>query len=184
MTRKLLSLILMTAVAAGAQAAEPAAKPSEEKPKAQQSERFSGSLFNALRSLSGMLPKQNGSKEGPRQTTTMGIRGAETTTTLMNPYWKDDKSDDPAFQKELNEYSAAQSLLEQEKLTEAEGALNTFIKQYPDSALQPNARFALALNYAAQGKQKEGKSGFEQFVKAYPNHPLVADAQKILGEMK
>lgn len=38
----------------------------------------------------------------------MDIRGAETTTSLIKPYWKGDKTGDPEYVAELTRYTRAQ----------------------------------------------------------------------------
>lgn len=182
--KRVLPMIVLLSLTAAVQAAEPADKtPTAAESKGQPAGQFKGALFNALRSLSGMLPRQNGHKEAA-QSATMGIRGAETTTSQLSPYWKDDKSADPLFQAELNDYTQAQQLLEQGKLPEAEAAMADFIKQHPQSALLANARFGQALAYAGEGKKEQARAALQDFIKSYPQHPLAADAQKVAEEFK
>jgi TolA-binding protein len=183
--KQLIAIVLLSVIATGAAAAEPAvtAAPTAAT-KAQPENRFSGALFDALRNLSGMLPKQGSRSADPRQSATMGIRGSETTTSLINPYWKDDKGDDAAFQAEVQGYGAAQQLLEEGKLQEAATAFGDFIQAHPASDLLPNARFGQALALAAQGDKKKGSEAMAAFMKDYPQHPLVADARKVLAELK
>lgn len=182
--KKLIAIALLSALAAGTAAADTAPQSAPAAAKAQPENRFSGALFDALRSLSGMLPKQNGRSADPRQSATMGIRGSETTTSLINPYWKDDKGDDAAFQAEVQGYGAAQQLLEEGKLQEAEAAFGEFIQAHPASDLLPNARFGQALALAAQSDKKKGSEAMAAFMKDYPQHPLAADAQKVVAELK
>ncbi len=181
--KQIIAIVLLSVLSGGIAAAEsqPAPAPAT---KAEPESRFKGAVFDALRNLSAMLPKQNGRSADPRQSATMGIRGTETTTSLLTPYWKDDKSADPVFQAEVQSYSEAQKLLEDGKLKEAEAAFSSFIQAHPSSALLPNARFGLALAYAAQGDSKKGKDAMASFSKDYPQHPLAADAQKVAAELK
>ena len=183
--KQLITIVLLTLMAAGGVTAEPAAKaaPAAEA-KAQPESRFKGAVFDALRNLSAMLPKQNNRNADPRQSATMGIRGSETTASLITPYWKDDKGDDPAFQAEVQNYSDAQQLLEDGKLKEAETAFSGFIQAHPASDLLPNARFGLGLALAAQGDKTKGGEAMASFAKDYPQHPLAADAQKVAAELK
>lgn len=183
--KKTLLVLLACTLPLAAHAAD-AAKPAEPAAQAQPSEgHFKGALFDALRSLSGMLPKQDNHKDANGNgSATMGIRGAESTASLMTPYWKDDKNTDPAFKAQVDEYAKAQQLLEQGKLKEAEGAMSGFIRQHPDSELLPNARFGLALAYAGQGQRDKGRVAMDKFLKDYPQHPLAADAQKVMAELK
>jgi len=183
--KPLIAIALLTLLAAGATAAEPAAKaaPASEN-KAAADGRYKGAVFEALRNLSAMLPKQNNRNADPRQSATMGIRGSETTASLINPYWKDDKLDDPAFQAEVQSYGDAQQLLEDGKPGEAAAAFHAFIQAHPTSDLLPNARFGQALALAAQGDKKRGSEALAAFAKDYPQHPLAADAQKVAAELK
>ncbi len=183
--KQIIAIVLLTLLTAGAFAAESAVIPaSAAAGKAQPESRFKGAVFDALRNLSAMLPKQNNRNADPRQSATMGIRGSETTASLINPYWKDDKADDPAFQAEVHDYSAAQQLLEEGQLKEAETAFNAFIQAHPASDLLPNARFGLGLALAAQGDKKKGGEAMTAFARDYPQHPLAADAQKVAAELK
>lgn len=182
--KRLITIVLLSALSAGAIAAESAKPAAAADNKAQADGRFKGAVFDALRNLSAMLPKQNNRNADPRQSATMGIRGSETTASLINPYWKDDKADDPAFQAEVHDYSAAQQLLEDGQLKEAEAAFTRFIQAHPASDLLPNARFGRGLAFAAQGDKKRGSEAMAAFAKDYPQHPLAADAQKVAAELK
>lgn len=183
--KNLIAITLLILLAAGTAAAEPAAKAAPAAAnKAAADSRYKGAVFEALRNLSAMLPKQNNRNADPRQSATMGIRGSETTASLINPYWKDDKADDPAFQAEVHDYSAAQQLLEDGHLKEAETAFSTFIQTHPSSDLLPNARFGLGLACAAQGDKKRGSEAMTAFARDYPQHPLAVDAQKVAAELK
>lgn len=115
---------------------------------------------------------------------TAATASAETTTTLLTPYWKDDRSEDPAFQAEVQSYGAAQQLLEDGKLKEAEAAFGNFIQAHGNSDLLPNARFGQALALAALGDGKKAKAAMESFLRDYPQHPLAADARKVAAELQ
>lgn len=115
---------------------------------------------------------------------TAGIRGAETTDSLINPYWKDDRTNDKDYIKELNEYAKAQQLAEDGSLEGAVEALKSFIETYTDSDLKPNAQFALAISYGALGKNESSLDAFRTFVKDNPKHPLSADANQMIAELK
>ncbi|WP_127477698.1 tetratricopeptide repeat protein [Sulfurivermis fontis] len=181
---KIIAIMLLAVLTTAIASAETPARPAAGETKTQPESRFKGAVFDALRNLSAMLPKQNGRNADPRQSATMGIRGAETTTTLITPYWKDDRSEDPAFQAEVQSYGAAQQLLEEGKLKEAEAAFGSFIQAHGNSDLLPNARFGQALALAALGDGKKSKAAMEAFLKDYPQHPLAADAQKVAAELK
>ncbi len=115
---------------------------------------------------------------------TAGIRGAEATETLIQPYWKDDLSKDKKFQQELSKFSKAQQLMDNGKLDASQKAFTSFIQQYSNSTLVPNALFAKALCHAGLGKNAAAKASMQQFVNENPNHPLVADAQQVIAQLR
>jgi TolA-binding protein len=119
-----------------------------------------------------------------RTAVTAGIRGSETTTSLMRPYWKDDRTNDPEYTRELSEYTHAQQLAENGNLQDAIKALRDFIDAHGSSDLQPNAQFALGLSYGGAGDSTASIATLESFVKQHPKHPLVADAQQVIKELK
>jgi len=115
---------------------------------------------------------------------TAGIRGAESTGTLLQPYWKDDLTQDPAFQKELKLYGEALTSLDNGNLKQANASLSAFLESYPKSILRPNALFAQGMSYAGLGDTTNASKSLEQFVKAYSSHPLAEDAESILKQFK
>jgi TolA-binding protein len=119
-----------------------------------------------------------------RTAVTAGIRGSETTTSLLQPYWKDDRTNDPEYTRELSEYTRAQQLAENGNLQDAIKALRDFIDAHGSSDLQPNAQFALGLSYGGAGDSTASIATLESFVKQHPKHPLVADAQQVIKELK
>jgi TolA-binding protein len=171
MKRTIFTLFLGLLLAIPGFAAEPA------KPAA------SGLITNALRGLTALLPKPETAPADSTAVSTIGIRGSESTATLVNPYWKDDRSNDPAFAAELNAYTEAQNLLQAQKWTEAQQAMTRFLAEHPKSDLVPNARFGQAL--AAAGADQAGPAAdqFRQFARDYPTHPLRADAEKLAAAL-
>jgi len=145
---------------------------------------FKGLLYrvwNRLRTFTPQLQKNHTRKYG---VATMGIRGAETTSTLIEPYWKGDKSEDPTYVKQLTDYSNAQQLAEKGDLTAAVKALNTFIDDYHDSDLLPNAQFALGLSLAGLGDVDGSIDSLQTFIDDNPNHPLANDARQVIAKFK
>ena len=113
-----------------------------------------------------------------------GVRGAETTTSTLTPYWKGDKSQDPAYREEVGAYTRAQALADAGDLKQAATAFDAFLKTYPASSLKPNVQFAMGLSYAGMGDKTKGSAYLQSFVKDYPSHPLAADASRVLGELQ
>lgn len=145
---------------------------------------FKGLLYRVwsrLRTFSPQLQKKNTRKYG---IATMGVRGAETTATLIEPYWKGDKSEDPLYIEQLTDYTNAQQLAETGKLEAAVKAFNAFIKNYGDSDLLPNAQFALGLSQGGLGDIDASIDSLESFIDDNPEHPLVIDAKQVIAEFK
>lgn len=144
---------------------------------------FKGLLYEVWGRLRALNPQLKTNKTRNRTVATMGLRGAETTTTLIEPYWKGDKTDDPAYVTELTRYTEAQQFAEQGDLQKAVTALNNFLETYNDSDLKPNAMFALGISQGGMGKVEESKKTLQVFVDNNPKHPLVSDAKRVIAEL-
>lgn len=175
MKRLLVTLVLGVALGLPALAAEPA-EPAEESG-------ASALIIDALRGLSALLPKPEAPAQENAAVSTIGIRGNESTTTLITPYWKDDRSDDPAFAAQLSAYAAAQRLLEEQRWEEAHQSLTAFLTEHPGSDLTPNARFGQALAAAGAQRSDEAARQFRQFASDYPTHPLRGEAERIAAAL-
>ncbi|HHO59081.1 MAG TPA: tetratricopeptide repeat protein [Thiotrichales bacterium] len=145
---------------------------------------FKGLLYRVWGRLRALNPQLKTNKTRHRSTVTMGIRGAETTTTLIEPYWKDDKSDDPAYVQELNAYTRAQQFAEDGELEKAVKALSAFLEKYDDSELKPNARFALGISQGGLGDAAGSIETLQLFIEENPKHPLAPDARQVIAELK
>ena len=151
--------------------------------KAESSSSFKGLLYKVWGRLRALNPQLKTNKTRGRSTVTMGIRGAETTTSLIEPYWKGDKTDDPEYITELTRYTEAQQYAEDGDLQKAVGALNAFLEEYDDSDLKPNAQFALGITQGGLGDIPASKQTLQIFVDDNPKHPLVADARQVIAEI-
>jgi len=136
-------------------------------------------VWGKLRALSPRMAKRNHSRS-----VTAGVRGAETTDSLMNPYWKGDKTDDPAYAKELTEFHKANQLAENGDLPAAVKAFSSFIDGHGDSDLKANAQFAMGISYGGMGQVKSSVNTLRSFVKENPTHPMVADAKQVIAELQ
>ena len=148
--------------------------------KAEQKSVFKGLLYRVWGKLRALNPKMSNRN---RTVVTAGVRGAETTDSLINPYWMNDKSDDPDYIKELTEYTRAQQLAEDGDLQGAVKALSAFVEEHGDSDLKPNAQFALGISYGGMGQNKPGVDALLAFINDNPEHPLVADAKQVIAEL-
>lgn len=115
---------------------------------------------------------------------TAGIRGAESTGTLIKPAWKDDLTQDKAFQEELASFGSAMTQLDNGNLKQASESLGNFISQYHSSTLKPNALFAEGMSYAGLGDNEKSKQVLTKFISEYPTHPLAKDAEVIVGQLQ
>lgn len=109
-----------------------------------------------------------------------GIRGAEATDTLLKPYWKDDLTQNSAFQAELESFGAAQTKMDQGQLREAVDSFDQFLQQYGESSLRPNALFGKSIGLAGIGQIDDSLATMRQFVDENPAHPMVDDARKVI----
>jgi len=137
------------------------------------------SVWSHLRSLSPQS-QQNANADVHY---TAGIRGAEATDTLLQPYWKGDLTQNPGFQAELTSFGEAQSKMDQGQLQEAVSSFDDFLQQYSESALRPNALFGKSISLAGLGQNADSLAAMRQFVDENPTHPLVDDAKKVIDNL-
>ena len=142
-------------------------------------EGFFLSIWSKLKSLNPTL------KQSAKSSTvyTAGIRGAESTDTLLKPYWKDDLTQDAQFQAELEQFSQAQRKLDSGELDKAAVEFDQFLDKYSNSALRPNALFAMGISLAGVGERKSSIASMQQFIDEFPNHPLASDAKLVISEL-
>lgn len=128
-------------------------------------------------------PKVSG-REAEKTTLVAGVRGAESTTTSLEPYWKGDKTRDPAFIAEVTAMNAAQALAERGDYPAAAAAFEKFTRDFPASSLKPNAEFAQALALSSSGDRVRGLARLRSFAEQHHSHPLAADARRLIGQLE
>ena len=143
---------------------------------------FTGFLSRMWGKLKAISPTP--ARRSTRSVATAGVRGAETTNSIISPYWKDDNTEDPEYIKELTEFTKAQQLAEVGDLPAAITALSSFIENHGDSDYKANAQFALGISYGGLGKNAESINAFQAFVKDNPKHPLAGDAKQVMSELR
>lgn len=143
---------------------------------------FKGLFFSVWSRLRSLNPHQRQSARA-NVVYTAGIRGAESTDTLIQPYWKDDLSQDKAFQAELKQFAEAQLMMDKGELQAAVDAFDAFITQYARSDLLANALIAKGVSYAGLGKHSQAKQALQQFTEGFPSHPLTEDAKLMLSQL-
>ena len=144
---------------------------------------FKGLFRSVWAKLKSLNPTQKQSAKSV-QVYTAGIRGAEATDTLLKPYWKNDLTQDEAFQAELKLFSTAQQKMDRGELEPAIKSFDAFLDKYSQSSLRPNALFAKSISLAGLGQDQQSLLAMQQFVAENPNHPLVGDAEQIISELQ
>jgi hypothetical protein len=114
---------------------------------------------------------------------TAGIRGAESTDTLLKPYWKGDLTQDKEFQAELQKFSLAQLKMDRGELESAVNSYDSFLDEYAQSDLRPNALFGKSICLAGLGDTQQSLAAMQLFVDENPNHPLHGDASRVIEEL-
>jgi len=112
-----------------------------------------------------------------------GIRGAESTDTLLKPYWKDDLTQDEVFQAELQEFSLAQIKMDQGELESAVESFDSFLEEFGQSNLRPNALFGKSISLAGIGQTEQSLATMQRFIDENPNHPLFDEAKQVIDEL-
>jgi TolA-binding protein len=74
-----------------------------------------------------------------------GVRGAKDDNGRSKLYWKGKKAEEPVTEEELNKFKECLAFAEKGDTTAAIKELDEFMKQYPDSALIPDANKSLDL---------------------------------------
>lgn len=143
---------------------------------------FTGLFRSVWVRLKSLNPTQKESAKS-QALYTAGIRGAESTDTLLKPYWKDDLTQDESFQAELQQFSLAQIQMDRGELEAAVGSFDGFLQAYAQSALRPNALFGKSISLAGMGQAEPSRITMQQFVDENPNHPLVNDARRVIDEL-
>lgn len=122
-------------------------------------------------------------REIEKTTVVAGVRGAESTTSTLSPYWKGDKTKSPAHVAEVSAFNGAQMLAERDDYPAASAAFERFIKDYPNSTFKPNAEFGLALAISGMDREK-GLAQLRSFTEKNRTHPFAADAQRVISQLE
>jgi len=84
-------------------------------------------------------------KSLPMSTGVAGVRGAKEDSGRGKLYWKGKKGEEPVTEEELKEFREGITFAEKGDTAAATKELDEFMKQYPDSALIPDAKKSLDL---------------------------------------
>ena len=143
---------------------------------------FKGLFKSVWARLKTLNPSSKDSARS-QQVYTAGIRGEEATDTLLQPYWKDDLTQDENFQAELQKFGLAQGQMDQGELEAAVKSFDDFLSEFGQSDLRPNALFGKGLCQAAIGNNDASRQTMQQFIDENPNHPMVGDAGQVLSSL-
>lgn len=142
MIKKLFSFVLIFGLCCAAAAA-------------QQQEQKADSGFSAwLKSLQAKIALITPKKTLPMTTGVAGVRGAKEDA-VVKLYWKGKQGDETVSEEELLKFKAGVDFAEKGNKEEALKALDEFMKQYPDSALIPDAKKTLELVKAEPAAEKK-----------------------------
>lgn len=98
-------------------------------------------LKELQKKIEAIAPK----KSLPVSTGVAGVRGARDEGGKGKLYWKGKQGEEPVTEEELGEFREALAFAERGDTTAAVKELEEFMKQYPDSALIPDAKKSLDL---------------------------------------
>ncbi len=170
----LLAALLLSMAAA---AAEP---PAAARVQPTQSGELTQLLGRVWAKLRAYLPRDKVSAAQARRTQIAGVRGAEATESVLQPYWKADRTADPVYREQVRQLVAALALADSGALAQALSALESFSSTYPQSEFGPTAQFAAALVYGQLGERSKAATALAHFMQSYPAHPLREDANALL----
>lgn len=142
MTKKLFSFVLvlgLCCVVAAAQEQEKKAGPS-----------ISAWLKGLQAKIARIIPK----KSIPMTTGVAGVRGAKEDA-AVKLYWEGKKGEEAVTEEELLKFKTGVDLADKGNKEESLKALDEFMKQYPDSALIPDAKKTLDLVKAEPKEEKK-----------------------------
>jgi TolA-binding protein len=144
---------------------------------------FTGLFRSVWAHLKALNPTQRQSAKSTH-TYAAGIRGAESTDTLLQPYWKADLAQDEDFQEELGKFSQAQHKMDKGDLPAAVELFDDFLNEYAQSNMRPNALFGKSVSLASIGQNERSLIVMQQFIDENPNHPLIGDARQVIGTLQ
>lgn len=130
--------------------------------------------------LRAYVPRTGLPRAGTPRTQITGLRGAEKPVALLEPYWKDDRSNDPTYVEEIEAFLAAVKLADAGELSEAATGFKVFAETYPDSSLKSHAQLALGLVYGQLGQKDKSIDLLKSFIQGHPSHPMADDARAMI----
>ncbi len=133
--------------------------------------------------MKSFMPRRN-INANHHVTAVIGVRGAETTETALNPHWEQDLASDSVFQSDMKSFESARGLCETGDVSEGTREFEGLVETSSFQSIQSNGLLALAACYDQQGEQKKSLAYLESFVKKFPKHPMTKDVQAFIASVK
>jgi len=151
---------------------------------AQQAQAAEDGFFSGLwGELKSYMPRSK-SNVDYSVTATIGVRGAESTESALDPYWQDDLNNDPVFKANLASFEHAQTLCETGKFDNGITEFKGLSEKADNPLIKANTALALAACYDQQGDHAQSQKYLESFVNHYPKHPMAQKAKQVLQASK
>ena len=134
------------------------------------------SFFSSLWSrIKRIIPRQRTTRTST--TAVIGVRGAETTESALQPYWQGDLTQDPAFRNDIKQFDDATQLCESQDAKKGTQTFEHLLKTTKSDMLRANTMIALASCYAEHGDEAKGRAQLQAFLEKYPKHPMHDEIQ-------
>ncbi|MDX8393519.1 MAG: hypothetical protein R8K21_02900, partial [Mariprofundales bacterium] len=137
--------------------------------------KFSGTFWSKMRSY---LPEQN--KGTTNKTGVLGVRGAETTQSALEPHWEGDLDSEAVLVQDARILEKVEGFCRAGKQKIGIKAAEPLLTDAHDDVIRANTMLALAACHSTAGDAKQGKSYLRQFVQFYPKHPMANDVRAML----
>ncbi|MDQ6974697.1 MAG: tetratricopeptide repeat protein [Mariprofundaceae bacterium] len=150
----------------------------------QQEQQREHSFFHSIWSkMKNIMPRRH-SNANHHVTAVIGVRGAETTETALNPHWEQDLASDPVFQSDIKSFETASGLCETGDVSEGTREFEGLVETSSFQSIQSNGLLALAACYDQQGDQMKSLAYLKSFAKKYPKHPMTKDVLAFIASVE
>lgn len=141
------------------------------------------SFFSSLWSrIKRIVPRKQATMN--TSTAVLGVRGAETTESALQPYWEGDLSSDSTFRNDIKQFDDGTKLCESKTPDKGTETFEQLLKTTENDMLKANTMIALASCYAEQGDEAKGREQLQSFLVKFPQHPMHGEIQAWLSSNK
>lgn len=165
--KKIFSMVLMLSLCCTVATAE------------EQAKKTGSGISEWLRGLHNKIAHIMPKKTVPMTTSVAGVRGAKETV-QAKLYWKGKKGDEAVTEEEMEKFKSGVALAEKGDNDGSLKQLDDFMKQYPDSALIPDAKKTIDLVKAEPKTEEKVETKTEQ----KPEEKIAAKAEQTPEEKK